>query len=151
VHGPHIATQRDPGLAAKRAQPANCTSSASIKHGHVLGSFFFPLFPSSILSGKNSLGQQTQNFNATCLTKADTAFWTGGNSCREQKGNLLCFGHSYCDLKPNCQKTKKEMTKMPDKQREYQLFQLDPNFRGCIIPPKTRHRSVNVKPQDAPP
>lgn len=41
VYGPHIMTQRDPGLAAERAQPANSASSASIKHRHVLGSFFF--------------------------------------------------------------------------------------------------------------
>lgn len=97
-------TQRDPGLAAKWTQPVNCTSSASIKHGHAFGSSFFPLFTFSIPSGKNSLEQWK---NVTCLTKADSVFCTRGNGYREQKSNFLGTGHNY-DLKLNCPQTKKK-------------------------------------------
>lgn len=107
AHGPHTVTQRDPGLAAKRRQPANSTSSASIKHGHVLRRLFFPLFPSSIPTRKNSLGPQTRNLNITCIMKADAVFWTRGNDCRDQKSNLLCIGYSSCDLHPNLSQNRK--------------------------------------------
>lgn len=48
-------------------------------------------------------------------------------------------------------KTKKETTEMSGKQREHQFSQLDSNFRGYIILPKTRQSFVSVKPQDVSP